>query len=240
MRNDALLGMIGTKSIAEGDSRTVGIAWLLDHGGLIVWALHELPWPGKASVTVSLLTLRKGSWAGRVLLNGSDVDSINSKFREGPANVSSEEAYALPENKGLCSDGIKIQGEGFIISTEECEDIVRRNPTNRDVLRPYITGIDITQSVGGRPSAAIISFGTMPYDRAASYEIPFSILVERVKPYRDQLTGQIHEKDFWKFWDKRERFFERMSGSGRILACPSTSKYWVMTYIEEGWVRHTV
>jgi hypothetical protein len=76
----------------------------------------------------------------------------------------------------------------------------------------------------------------MTYEQASSYSEPFSILVKRVKPYRDALTGQIHEKEFWKFWDKRKGFFERVRGFGRILACPSTSKYLIMTFIDEGWV----
>ena len=44
------------------------------------------------------------------------------------------------------------------------------------------------------------------------------------------------KKDFWKFWDKRERFYARMSTTKRILACPSTAKYLIMVFISSDWI----
>lgn len=232
LRDNAQLGMIGTKSLAEGDSRIVGTLWLLDHGATIYWARHEIPWPGQASVTVSLLAIRKGAWEAESALDGRVVHVISSKLS---AEIE-KEPFALAANRGLCSDGIKIQGDGFIITNSEKELLLQCNIGNANVIKPYITGMDMVQGIGCCPSSWIISFGTMSLTEASSYSEAFDILVDRVKPYRESLTGQIHEKDFWKFWDKRESFFQSMAGHTRILACPSTAKYLITTFIDKEWV----
>ena len=232
IRANAQVGMIATKSVAEGDSRLVGTEYLQAQGATIYWAIHELPWPGKANVTVSLLALRKGLWQSKAKLNGRAVSEITSRLTTEIVAT----AHRLSRNKGTCSDGIKIQGDGFIISEEERLALVASDERNNEIIRPYITGIDITQGVGAKPSAWIIHFGKMSERDARTYKEVFAILEERVKAYRDSLTGQIHEKDFWRFWDKREKFFESMKSSDGILACPSTAKYLIMTFLNLDWI----
>jgi hypothetical protein len=229
---DSQVGMISTKSIAEGDSRIVGLEYLKLQGATIYWANHELPWPGRANVTVSLIALRKGHWSSSVSLNGNHVPEITSRL----TTESGSSAHKLDSNKGLCSDGIKIQGDGFIISDQERDFLISQDERNSTVTSRYITGIDLTQGIGGQPSAWIINFGRMNQVDAMAYREAFSVLEARVKPYRDSLTGQIHEKSFWKFWDKRESFFDGMRHSQKILACPSTAKYLIMTFIDLRWV----
>ena len=232
IRDRAQVGMIATKSIAEGDSRLVGTEYLQGRGATIYWAIHEIAWPGKASVTVSMLALRKGIWTSKARLNGHEESQISSRLTTD--NIPT--AYKLSRNRGLCSDGIKIQGDGFIISNTERLELINDDRMSNEVIRPYITGIDITQGVGSRPSSWIIHFGKMTFREAATYQKAFKLVEDRVKPYRETLSGQIHEKDFWKFWDKRERFFKRMKTSQRILACPSTAKYLIVTFIDLRWI----
>jgi hypothetical protein len=225
------VGMIATKSIAEGDSRLVGLVPIIESNGVIRWVRHEIKWPGTAGVTVSLLVISKNEWRGMPVLNDRVVTAISSRFTEEESS-----AYPLGENKGNCSDGIKIQGDGFIISDQERASLLAAEAKATEVISPYITGMDMAQGIGCRPGAWIINFRTWDRGRASAYRGPFDLLVQRVKPYRESLIGQIHERDFWKYWDKREQFFDRMSGSNRILACPSTAKFMIMTFIEKDWI----
>lgn len=234
-RVGGLVGMIATKSIAEGDSRTVGTAWLRTKSAKFVWAIHELPWPGQASVTVSLLVMIRGDWKGLCILNGKQAIGINSRLADHDGEDVSE-PHALLSNRGKCTRGVVVLGSGFLISEEEREELLSNDPRNKEVIRPYLTGMDIVQGIGSKPTGWIISFGLMPYDKASTFIKPFQRIEELVKPYRDGLTGQIHEADFWKFWDKREDFFASMQGKARILACSRTAKYLAMVFIDEGWV----
>lgn len=234
-RVGGLVGMIATKSIAEGDSRTVGTAWLRTKSAKFVWAIHELPWPGQASVTVSLLVMIRGDWKGVYILNGKQAVGINSRLADHDGEDVSE-PKALLSNRGKCTRGVVVLGSGFLISEEERQELLSNDPSNQEVIKPYLTGMDIVRVVGSKPTGWIISFGLMPYDKASVFSKPFQRIEELVKPYRDGLTGQIHEADFWKFWDKREDFFASMQGKKRILACSRTAKYLAMVFIDEGWV----
>lgn len=179
-----------------------------------------------------MLAFRKGTWLSKPKLNGNDVTEISSRLTREILVTASK----LSANKGRCSDGIKIQGDGFIISDRERSDLIGADEKNSEVIWPYITGVDITQNLGSLPSAWIVRFGTMAERDARRYEEPFALLESRVKPYRDALTGQIHERDFWKYWDKREKFFDSVSSFNRILACPSTAKYLIVTFVKMGWI----
>ncbi|HHF0635751.1 TPA: type IIL restriction-modification enzyme MmeI [Pseudomonas aeruginosa] len=235
-RNGGLIGLIGTKSISEGDSRIVGLAWLLTNGAHLVWAKHEIRWPGSASVIVSLVVLHRGRWTGQVSLNGRDVPGIGSNLMvESNTGVPSE-PYALKSNGSRRSDGIKIQGDGFILTEEERRILLMQGQENEAVISRYLTGKDLAQNPLSEPSDWIINFGQMPRNTAERYRAAFNHVEAHVKPYRDKLTGQIHESDFWKFWDKRESFFAAMRGQGRILACPSTAKYLLMVFVDESLV----
>ena len=234
--NGGLIGLIGTKSISEGDSRVVGLAWLLTNGAHLVWAKHEIKWPGSASVIVSLVVLHRGQWIGQVSLNGRDVPGIGSNLMaESNIGVTGlpSEPYALKSNDGRRSDGIKIQGDGFILTEEERRILLMQGQENEAVISRYLTGKDVAQNPLSEPSDWIINFGQMPRNAAERYRAAFNHVENHVKPYRDKLTGQIHESDFWKFWDKRESFFSAMRGQGKILACPSTAKYLLMVFVDE-------
>jgi hypothetical protein len=235
VRKHGIASSIATKSIAEGDSRSVGLEWLTKNGSKIIWAVHEVLWPGKASVTVSLVALYKGNWNGECNLNGDAVGNISNRLskHDEPDAI---EPKPLAYNRGRCTRGIVVLGNGFLLDEAERLALLSDDPRNADVIKPYITGMDIVQGLGSQPSGWIISFGIMPRSVASSYGAPFRRLERLVKDYRDGLTGQIHEKDFWKFWDKREDFFSSMRGKGRILACSRTSKYLVMSFIDENWI----
>src|SRR5690606_26035144 len=53
----------------------------------------------------------------------------------------------------------------------------------------------------------------------------FERVEELVKPYRESLTGQIHQDCFWKFWDLRPKLVEELEKRETILASAITSKY---------------
>ena len=137
------IGLIATKSwlLCQGDSREVSYEYLLRLEARFTWALHRrtVAWRGERDGE-RVLCLSKASWQGDVFLNGRKVDSINSRLCEGQESP----AFALRMNKGRCSDGIKIQGDGFILTPEEREQLVSQDPQNTAVISPYLIGDDIT------------------------------------------------------------------------------------------------
>ena len=68
------------------------------------------------------------------------------------------------------------------------------------MIRPYLNGDDINTQLRQATRRWVIDFGTMSRAEAAQYQDCFDILTRLVKPYRDTLTKQVHESDYWKFW----------------------------------------
>ncbi len=71
-------GMILTNTIAQGDTRLLGLAAMLSKGATIIFAMPDQRWPGTANVTVSLVCVSKSKWKGHMLLSGVEVESVSS------------------------------------------------------------------------------------------------------------------------------------------------------------------
>ncbi len=76
----------------------------------------------------------------------------------------------------------------------------------------------------------------MERDEAQQFEQPFKLVTERVKPYRDKLSGQMHESRYWLFWDKREKFYQRIGLLDKVLVSSIVTKYLTFSFFPVGWV----
>src|SRR5206468_4987760 len=60
--------LIATNTIAQGDTREVGLDQLAKAGFAIPRAIPSRPWPGFAAVEVAHVWLRRGDWNGHYFL----------------------------------------------------------------------------------------------------------------------------------------------------------------------------
>jgi hypothetical protein len=75
------------------------------------------------------------------------------------------------------------------------------------------------------PYRWVIYFRDWPEERARQYGPAFRRVEALVKPYRESLTGQIHQDCFWKFWDLRPGLMEEFAAKQFVLAIASVTKY---------------
>jgi hypothetical protein len=99
IRKQAALGLLATKTIAEGDTRRAGLANICKCGGTIFRATKRIPWSGEAAVTVSAVWIRKGrvdtaqldgrsvAKIGPYLVPGGLIDEPSPAFRESGKGV---------------------------------------------------------------------------------------------------------------------------------------------------------
>ncbi|MDC1207995.1 hypothetical protein N8005_01525 [Litorivicinus sp.] len=214
-------GFIATDSINENESREVGLKEILNKS-LCYGAKSSFPWPGKAGVHIAVLNFWKGEWLGEVKLNGESVDVINSMLA---AAEEIKEPKKIQENQGICSDGVKVQGIGFVLKENEAIRLIKENETLNEVIVPYVVGDDLNTCPNQKGKRYVINFWDMSDAEASDYSEAWDILVKEVKPYRDGLTRQVHEKCFWKFWDRREKFFNSIRSKNRCLVCSKLSKH---------------
>ncbi|WP_317932077.1 Eco57I restriction-modification methylase domain-containing protein [Halioxenophilus sp. WMMB6] len=220
---------ISTNTIAQGDTRKVGLEYMIKNENCTVFnAKNSTPWPGKAGVHISVVALKKGRWDGEIYLDGNTVANISSSLEE----ETDFNVFTLAENKGGIAEGIKIHGNGFLVDESEYNNLVKINPNNSSILQLYLGGEDITDNPSQRTVRYAINFGNFDKEQAEGFPELFDIVTNRVKPYRDGLKGQIHEKRYWIFWDRREAFFDQLDKSKRILVCSGIAKYLALEFVQ--------
>jgi hypothetical protein len=72
------------------------------------------------------------------------------------------------------------------------------------------------------------------HQEASSYPEVFSIVTNLVKPTRGEITKQIHESDYWKFWDKRLDSYRRLAEIGRCLALSAVTSSEAVAWVQVG------
>src|SRR5690606_21220023 len=145
--------------------REVGLDQLVERGATITRAVPSEPWPGTTSLEVAKVWVRKGEWRGERLLSGAPVRAI-SPMLVVPGRVVGK-PYRLKANEGKSFIGSYVLGMGFVMSPEEAQALIAKDPRNRDVLLPYLNGEDLNSRPDQSPSRWVINFRDWPLDRSA-------------------------------------------------------------------------
>jgi hypothetical protein len=209
------VGLITTNSIAQGDNRKICLDALVESGFFITRAFSDLHWPGLAGVTVAVLWIRCQDWKGVSVLNDSTVSGISSFLT--PLDGTSQQPDRLSRNIGLAFRGTEVKGQGFILEPADAQHHLDHDPINKDVIFPFLTGEDLNSRPDQSPSRFVINFHEWTLEKASHYSACFQIVTDLVKPFRDTITKQIHEPDYWKFWDKRLESYAKISRLSRVL-----------------------
>ena len=223
-------GMLSTNSISQGDNRKVCLQGLIKRGKTIIRAYANLQWPGDAGVTIAALWVANGRWHGGGHLDAVPVPGITSYLT--PPDEAAEQPSRLPGNIGRAFRGTEIKGNGFILTPTEARLLIERHHRNQDVIVPYLTGEDINSRSNPSPSRFVINFREWDKAKAAQYEECFAVVTEKVKPFRDTITKQIHEADYWKLWDKRLESYARISALQRILVRSERGNMHSIAFVE--------
>jgi hypothetical protein len=223
-RRGSNLGMVLSTSIAEGDGRSVGLSHLVANAHNTIYrAVPSITWGGGATVTVALLWLTHTSWSASCVIDSDTVQEITPSLTK--PGVVTGEPFKIAANSGQSWRGTEIKGPGFILSDEEAAALRSKDARNSDVLFRYLTGQDVNSHPQHLSNRWVINFHEWDRSQSESYSECFSIAEERVKPYRDTITKQIHEPDFWKFWDKRTDKYRQLEGKARVLAISLVTKH---------------
>ena len=117
LRDGGMMALLATNTIAQGDTREVGLDQLTAQGFSIPRAVASVPWPGEASLEVAQVWLYRGAWPGAFVLNGQPVAGI-TPFLTVPGAVAGN-PYRLAANLNLSFKGSEANGMGFVLAPEE-------------------------------------------------------------------------------------------------------------------------
>lgn len=222
-------GFLATQGIRGGANRR--ILDRIKKTGDIFMAWSDRDWIlDGAAVRVSMIGFDNGDEMVRQF-NGKAVANINANLT---ALYDLTSAQALRENAGIAFMGdIKVGAFDIDDSTAKKMLAARGNPngrTNRDVLRPWVNGLDLTR----RPrNMWIIDFGTdMPESAASQYELPFEHVKKHVKPIRVKNKMKRRAERWWIHGDAAPRIRETLTKSYRYIGTPEVSKHRVFVWLD--------
>ena len=232
INSKGFISLISTNTISQGETKSGGLGVITTLGGKLNFAIPSIKWPGIAAVQVSLVTITKRAIVD-IYLNSEKVELINLNLSSGDTGELSE-PYTLHSNSDLGFLGSYLYGEGFVISNEEAQILKKTNSKNVDIIFPYLIGQDLNSSFDQLAKRSVINFFDWDLDKASGYPECLKILEERVKPQRDPIIAkgkQIHEYDYWKFWDKRLEKYESIKNLSRVLTISRVSKTLAFSFV---------
>ena len=228
-------GLVATNSIREGRNRTV-----LDRivqQTIIFDAWSDEPWVlDGAAVRVSQVCF--GAKADRkpqsIVLNGQPVDCIHADLTADTFDLI--RATRLKNNSGVAFRGNSKAG-AFDIPGDLAREWLQlpANPngrTNADVLKPLVNGADL---MGRSSDRWIVDFGpSMSEEEAALYEVPFSHVVDKVKPSRLRNRRKSRRERWWIHGEARPNMWRAIQELPRFIVTPETSRHRVFAWLDRG------
>lgn len=230
------MGLLATNTIAQGDTREVGLEQLTKDSCVITRAIPSRKWPGTASLEVAHLWLHKGIWAGSFFLDDRIVTGI-TPFLSIPSQIS-DNPKRLAANMEKSFNGSKVYGLGFVLTPNEAFKLLA-NPANQKIVFPYLDGDDLNSRPDQSPSRWVINFHDWSLEEAETYVDCMEIVRERAKPERDKLatgdaTARDRAKRWWQFGRPTIKLYEAISGLNRVLIIARTSKTIAFTFVDKG------
>lgn len=258
LRAGGQFGLLAVNTIAEGDTRQVGLEPMLESGAAIFAAYPNEPWPGSASVVTSRVHIRKGSWEGERILSGNRCTHI-SAFLTDQEETS---PLRLKSNANIAFQGSVVLGMGFVLDDHQYHEMLKSDSRADQVIYPYLSGDDLTSNADQMPSRRVICFWDWEEKRAQSFRAPYSWIEEKVKPERQRRKENGEYKlrkplpqRWWQYADKRPALYhavgrgavfekhpkgwERSEHTPReVIAAARVSKYFMPFFVKNDCIFH--
>jgi Eco57I restriction-modification methylase/MmeI, target recognition domain/MmeI, N-terminal domain len=229
VREGGMGGLLATNTIAQGDTREVGLDQLVAIGWSIPRAVPSSKWPGEASLEIAHVWLHHGNWHGLFKLNDRPVEGISAFLT--PKEAVQGKPYRLAVNADKSFQGSIVLGMGFVLESQVALALIEKNTRNRDVLYPYLNGEDLNSRPDQSPSRWVINFHDWPLERAEMYEDCLKIVREKVKPQREQQKDKIGKDIWWRFLRIRPELYSTIAGMERVLVIALNSRTCAFTFV---------
>jgi hypothetical protein len=244
LRTGGCLGLLGTNTVAQGHTRTSGLAHICRSGGQIFAARRRVPWPGTASVIVSVVHIAKGRPVTGPSLDGHRVDRVNAFLLRGHVD---DDPPLLASNRGRSFQGSNINGPGFLFEDDnpeasplsEMQAILRSSPHSAERIRPYIGGEELTSNPQIEARRYVIGFGRLPEEECRSkWPELMSVVEQLVRPFRERgpRTPQADyaRRHWWQWHTERPTMYAAIRTLDRVLVTPRVSNSYAFVFLPAG------
>lgn len=231
-RDSGIIGLVTTKSVAEGDNKKSGFGWLFANTPFRLFnAIKLMNWPGEADLLVSVFHGMSAQWSGEIRLNGKLVAGINEALEEESGQI---DMLPLLANDFLCYKGSELLGDGFILEEADAQALLNSMPRARDVVKQLVNGKEFSAMPDFRPVRWVLDFGEMDEKQAREYPAAFAIVERLVKPERADDNRAARRDRFWRFGEIAKGLYTQLGKCERGIARLFTGEYWFWDFFTPG------
>lgn len=240
LRRGAVMGVIATKTVAQGDTREGALHNILDQGGCILRVKRSFPWPGEASVFVVVLHISKGAPVELADLDGIPVSRISAFLVPGPVDTSPVRLASSP----YISQGSQIYGKGFLFDdTDEAanpssliEEILEERPDLSNRILPFIGGDEVNSRSGHSAHRQVIFLSDIKEEAELEDFGPIERIVrEKVYPermkLRDTSSGKQLKKKWWAYQAHRPKLYAMAEQLDHVLVTSLVSSHLSFAFV---------
>lgn len=234
LKNGCTAGLISTNTIAQGDTRSSGLTYILQKcSGSISRVIKRLPWPGSAAVVVSIVHVHKGQHASPTI-DGKIVNRISAYLTSGDFDL---DPYRLQDNKRRAFRGSDIYGSGLTFedaatpsgnasTIDMMQEIITEEENSREVLYPFLGGDEVNSHPEHRPYRWVIDFGdnTEEYSRQRWPRL-MDLVETKVRPEREAQKREARKRLWWQFGDRQPGLYNAVANIDRVIVASQTSKH---------------
>ncbi|MBL3664731.1 hypothetical protein JL475_01575 [Streptomyces sp. M2CJ-2] len=194
-------GLIATNTLAQGDSREVGLDQLEGHGVTIRRAIKSKSWPSKSAAleycAVWMSQISASEDAICILDDLVVPNGISTSLN--PATRETSWVQPLERNNGVSFIGSYVLGMGFTLEEAEACAWIAEDSRYSDILYPYVNGQDVNQDFTHRASRWIIDFQDRSLREAEIYEKAMAKVIREVRPERQKSKDKSRREIWWRF-----------------------------------------
>ncbi|MDI9848974.1 class I SAM-dependent DNA methyltransferase [Rhodoblastus sp. 17X3] len=221
----------------------------------LLMAIADHPWTkatrDAAAVRIAMTVAAKGRQDGVlfevVREEGLETDAPHIELSEKRGTINSDltigadvtKAAALASNDFICSPGVKLHGDGFIVTPAEAEYLgLGRRPELEKHIRLYRNGRDLLATPRG--VMVIDLFGLEQDEVRHRFPEVYQHVLASVKESkdaqgrpngRDVNNRESYRLNWWVFGEPRREFRPALEGLSRYIVTPVTAKHRIFQFM---------
>jgi hypothetical protein len=189
-------------------------------------------------MTVGEIGNRTGVLLKTLTEKNLETDEPSITFLEGIGHINANltigsdvtVATLLRANEGICHDGVKLHGSGFIVTPEVAEHLgLGKRAGLEGHIRRYRNGRDLT----ARPRGVMVIdlFGLEIVDVRRNFPEVYQYLLEAVKLERDSNNRATYRDNWWIFGEPRREMRPALAGMTRYIVTVDTARHRVFQFL---------
>ncbi|WP_326814170.1 Eco57I restriction-modification methylase domain-containing protein [Streptomyces sp. NBC_01763] len=226
LNSDGQTGLVATNTLAQGDTREVGLDQIREHGVVIRRAIKSAPWPSSSAMLEYCVV-----WTSRAAIAVGAVSVLNGTVMPNgvttglnPSTRESDWGEVLDVNGRISHIGSYVLGLGFTLSEAVAREWIAEDDSYKDVLFPYLTGQDINSDVTHGTDRWVIDFHDWPLSKAQDYARAHAQVLTRVKPERELNNRKVYREKWWQFGEKQLTMVRAIESLDRCIVIALVSK----------------